>query len=324
MERTLLMTSPKFRGLEAYAQDYLRAHDGRLADYKINGVIEPEELLERVRGAQALVAGPDRVTAQVMDAAGGLKIIHVPGVGYDHVDVDAATQRGIPVCTCAGSNADAVAETALTHMLCLATRAHLANGYLHAGEWKTAGGKRFELTGKALGIVGFGHIGRALARRAAGLGMKLLVFDVFPNEAAAAEFGASFVPFDELIARSDFISLHCPASEKTKNLISKPQLAAMKPTAYLINTARGSLVDTKALLWALDNGEIAGAGLDVFEREPWPEHPFAKYQNVFLTPHMGGVTEESRLSGLQQALEHIVQAFEGGHPDCCVNPRIWE
>lgn len=324
MGRTVLMTSPKFGGLEIYAEKVLAERGFQLADYKISGIIPAQELLQRVRGVQALIAGPDRVTAQVMDAANGLEIIHVPGVGYDHVDLEAATERKIPVCTCAGTNADAVAEMAFTHILCLSTRAHIANAYLHANEWKSVAGPRFELTNKTLGIIGFGHIGRALARRAAGFGMSLLLFDIFPDEIAAKEYGGRFVTFEELISASDFVSLHCPPDKDQKYLISKPQLSAMKPTACLINTARGQLVDTEALIWALDNKEIVGAGLDVFEHEPCPDHPFAGYPNVFLTPHTGGVTEESRLNGLHSALEHIVQVFDGKRPDHCVNPQIWK
>jgi len=253
-----------------------------------------------------------------MDIAQKLEVICVPGVGVDHIDVKGATKRGIAVCNCAGSNKDAVAEMVLAQMMCLSTKVHIANKNMHEGIWKS-GGQRFELKGKTLGVVGAGNIGKALAQKAIGLGMQILFFDVYTDENFSKKYGVRYTSLDELLRVSDFVSLNCPLDEKNIDLISYEAFNIMKSTAFLINAARGKLVNPEALVDALKNKKIAGAGLDAYHEEPMTVNPYKEFDNVIMTPHSAGSTIESKYNAFMMAIENISTVLKGNEPIYCVN-----
>jgi phosphoglycerate dehydrogenase-like enzyme len=269
-------------------------------------------LLRMVPGAAGLIAGPERVSDEVMAAAPLLQVVNAPGVGYDHIDVGAATRRGIVVCTNPGCNHHAVAEMTLGMMLCLARKICPTDRRVRRGEWPTVRG--IELRGKTLGIVGLGRIGKSLATSARGMGMHVLASDTAQDAAFAEQQGVLYVPLSELIPASDFLSLHCPLTPETRGLIDIAALARMKPTAYLINTARGPLVDQAALVAALREGRIAGAGIDVYDTEPLQGNPYAGLDNVVQTPHCAGHSLEAIQSSLEMALENVTRVLRGQEP----------
>lgn len=313
MAHRVLITTSKFRGHGDRARAFLAQHDCELLDHTACEPMDEGRLRELVPGADALIAGPEPVTARVIAAAPTLRAVNAPGVGFDHIDVAAASRRGIAVCTCAGANRYAVAELALGLMIALARDIPGVDRGVRAGGWPRRVGP--ELRGKTLGIVGTGQIGKALAGMARGLGMRLLATDAFPDAAFADAHDLTYVPLPELLAAADFVSLHCPLAPGTRGLIGPATLALMKPTAHLINTARGGLIDEAALLAALRAGRIAGAGLDVFEAEPQAARgPFAALDNVILSSHLGGATVEAVERSLEMALQNVTRVLRGERP----------
>jgi phosphoglycerate dehydrogenase-like enzyme len=258
-----------------------------------------------------------------LDDCNRLKLIQRFGVGYDTVDLDAAAARGIPVANVAGVTSVSVAEYTIGVILSLLRRIPPYDRHVRNGKW--AGGltndRNYELCGRTVGIVGFGAIGRALARRLVGFGVKTLYSDVTscPCE-LEAELHAERVSLDELLTQSDIVTLHVPFTDSTKNLIGKKQLAGMKPTAYLIDAARGGVVDEEALADALNEGSIAGAALDVFAHEPLPAgHPLTTAPNTLLTPHIAGPTYEMQRRVFDFAFANFRRVAEGERPLCVVN-----
>lgn len=274
-------------------------------------------LLELVADAEALIAGPEPVSARVLAAAPRLRIVNAPGVGYDHIDIEAAARRGVAVCICAGSNHYAVAELTLGWMLALARRIPQMDRAVRAGQWPSITGPEFR--SKTLGIVGLGHIGKALALMARGLGMRVLATDAFRDIKFASEHQIDYVPLGRLLREADFVSLHCPLTPQTRGMINDATLAQMKPTAYLLNTARGPLVDEPALADALRAGRSAGAALDVFATEPPGDNPFVGLDNVILGSHRGGATTEAIARSAEVALENVTRALRGERPLYRVN-----
>ncbi len=285
MTYRVLMTSSKFARHGEFARDFLRGHGCALLDRTGQRPMDEAALLGLVPEADALIAGPEPITARVLAAAPRLRVVNAPGVGHDHIDVPAATARGIPVCVCAGCNHHAVAEMALGMMIGLARQLCAVDRAVWAGGWPSATGP--ELRGKTLGIVGLGSIGKSLALLGRGLGMRLLATDAAQDSNFADEHRIEYVPLPRLLAEADFVSLHCPLTPETRGLIGEVALARMKPTAYLINTARGPLVDEAALARVLGERSLAGATLDVFTDEPLGRNPFADLDNVILSAHRG-------------------------------------
>jgi glyoxylate reductase len=283
--------------------------------------LTPEELRKAVEGASAVVSMlHDTIDGSVADAAGpGLRVVANVAVGYDNIDVAALTQRGVVVTNTPGVLTDATAD--LTFGLLLALTRRIAEGdrllrarrpwSFHLGFMLGSG-----LTGKTLGIIGLGQIGQAVARRARAFGMQI-VYSGRSRSAAEAALEARFLPQEELLATADVVSLHCPLTPRTRHLIDAGALAAMKPTAYLVNTTRGPVVDEPALADALIGGEIAGAALDVFEREPEVEPRLLALDNVVLTPHLGSATVETRTEMALLAARNVVSVLAGDGP---VNP----
>jgi D-3-phosphoglycerate dehydrogenase len=255
-----------------------------------------------------------------------LLIVSTNGAGYDTVDVRLCTERGILVVNQSGGNAEAVAEHVIGMMLCLVKRVGESDRALRAGAVTNRanyiGGEAY---GRTIGIVGLGHVGRRVAELAGMLfRMQVLAYDPYLDADTVRKRGAQKVELDELMRRSDFVSINCPLTPETRNLIGAREYALMQPTAYFITTARGSIHDEEALERALRNKKIAGAGLDVWDKEPPPaQHPLMKYDNVLVTPHMAGVTREARARMGQIAAEQMLDALDGKPVPRIINPQVW-
>jgi glyoxylate reductase len=301
-------------------------------DYQINAeerVLSRSELLSRVQGADALLTLlTDKIDAEILDAAGPqLEIIANMAVGFDNIDVQAATQRGILVTNTPGVLTDATADHAWAILFAIARRIPESERYLRAGKFKHWGPLLFlggEVAGKTLGIIGAGRIGSAVAMRSRGFNMQVLYTNRSPKPELERELGARRVSLEELLRESDFVSLHIAMVPETYHLIHAESLRLMKPTAYLINTGRGPLVDEAALAKALKKGEIAGAALDVFENEPAVHPELLKLENAVLTPHTASATTASRSKMATMAAENLLAGLSGMKPPNLVNPLVWK
>ncbi len=301
--------------------------DIQLEVYEENKKIPVGILKSRAKGADVILSLlTDRIDDSVMRAAGKqLKMIANYAVGFDNIDLEAAKKRGIMVTNArAPEVSETVAEHAIALIFALARRIVETDTFTRAGKYKGWGPKMFlgiDVQGKTLGIIGGGAIGEALARRMhAGFGVKILYNDVKPNEKFEKDFGAEFKEKDELLKHSDFVSIHVPLLPSTRHLISERELKLMKKTAYLINTSRGPIVDEKALVVALSHGDIAGAGLDVYECEPLIDcdptdtYELRKLPNVVLTPHTASASIEARQAMSRAAAENILAFLDGKMP----------
>jgi len=283
-----------------------------------DGPLSHEQLVAHVAGKDALVAMvTDRIDRAVIEAGGGLKVIANVGVGYNNIDVAAARERGVVVTNTPDVLTDATADLAWALILGITRRTGEGERMLRAGRWTGWGFEQLlgmELRGRQLGIVGYGRIGRAVAARAAGFGMRL-AFAARPGSAGAGvEPAAEAMPLDRLLSTSDVVSLHVPLRDDTRHLIDQPALARMKRSAYLVNTSRGPVVDEAALVWALKNRLIAGAGLDVYEREPQVEAGLLALENVMLLPHLGSATIDTRTAMARLAVDNVIAVLSGRGP----------
>jgi phosphoglycerate dehydrogenase-like enzyme len=280
-----------------------------------------DRMAEVLSGAAGVVAGSEFYTSAVLDRLADLRIIARSGVGYDAIDVPAATERGILVATTPGGNDWAVADHAFALMLGLCHNIASNDRTSKAGQWKRPVG--VDLWRKTIGIVGLGRTGKGVARRAQGFGMTILANEPAPDREFVAAHNIELVPLDDLMRRSDFVTLHLPSSAETYHLVDEERLSLLRPTAYLINTARGPLVDEAALEKALDEGRLAGAGLDVRETEPPTDTRFSRFDNVILTDHVAGVTQESVYAMSLLACQSIADTLAGREPHGLVNPEAW-
>jgi D-3-phosphoglycerate dehydrogenase len=274
-----------------------------------------------LKGFEAIVVGVQRITREMLQNS-SVKIIAKHGVGVDNIDLEAATELGIPVTVTPNANAVSVAELTIGFIFALSKKLiDLHNNLYQKRQFVSNVG--LELHGKILGIVGFGSIGKEVAKRALCLGMRVLVYDPYVEESNLRELGVEKTELDELLRQSDFVSLHVPLNESTRHLIDREKISLMKRTAYLINTARGGVVDEKALAEAFKSGQIAGAALDVFDVEPLPaDSPFFDCPNVIMTPHVGAHTYEAILRMNMMAAESIVDFFNGKIPKHVVNRDV--
>jgi D-3-phosphoglycerate dehydrogenase len=280
-----------------------------------------EELIDLLRGVDGAIVSTDPFTARVLAAAPQLKAISRTGVGYDAIDVAAATARGIVVTTTPGVNRDAVADLTLALVLCCARKLPENLAEVRRGGWTRHEG--VDLAGKTLGLAGLGTIGKEVAERATAFKMRILAHDIVRDGSFAERHGIAYVPLEDLLRQSDFVSLHLFLSDATRHLINAERLALMKPTAFLINTARGGIVDTAALVEALREKRIAGAALDVVEEEPLSaDSPLRRLDNVYLTPHVGGVTADARRLIGAMAAENLICALTGERPQGIMNPEV--
>ena len=276
-----------------------------------------DEVVKLVRDADVIYTLPaNPLNGDAIRGATKLRMIATMGTGYDNIDVATARERKIPVTFAPGILDETTADGAFALMLAAARRLSESERFLRAGKYR--GWTPFLFLGHdvheaTLGIVGMGRIGKAIARRAFGFRMKILYSDAFRNEAAEKEFGATFVTLDELLAQSDFVTLHVPLMAETRHLIDAKRLRQMKKTAILINASRGPVVDERALAEALRDGVIAGAGLDVYEREPQVEPLLLELENAVLLPHIASASERTRVRMAVRAAENIL-AFLDGKP----------
>jgi D-3-phosphoglycerate dehydrogenase len=319
--RVLLTTSAAGRPLYEVAVSVLEAAGLTVVDTGTEPADEPT-LARLAASADAILATLTPVSAAVIEAGGGVKVIAKVGAGVDNIDLAAATRRGIPVCNTPGANAESVADHVLALMLALARGLLRLDAIARAGRgwepWPPFLGE--ELGGKVLGIVGLGRAGQAVVRRARAFGMECRAFDAHADRLPPAALdGVVLTSLDELLAGADYVSLHVPLSEATRGLIGARELALMKPSAVLINTARGPVVDEDALAQALRDGAIRGAGIDVFGLEPVGDSPLLGLDNVVLSPHVAGMTAEATALARRQAAESIVAALAGETPPRMVN-----
>ena len=278
-----------------------------------------DELLAAAEGSVGVLSNvTEKIDAEFMDAAGsGLKIIANMAVGYDNIDVGAANERGIAVTNTPGVLDETTADTAFMLLLAAARRLGESERTLRAGNWEWWGPKLFvgvDVWGKTLGVVGMGRIGRAVARRGRGFGMEILYHNRSRNEGAENELDARYADLDELLETADFVSIHTPLTEETTHLIGAGELDRMKPTAVLVNTSRGPVVDEEALADALADGRIFAAGLDVYEEEPKVHPKLLELENAVLAPHIGSGSRETRDGMAVLAAENIVAVLSGEGP----------
>ncbi len=277
-------------------------------DYHDTLPISEDVLAQRIREAEVVlnIRSSSRFTARVFAACPELRLLSVWGTGTDHVDLASAAEHGVTVTNTPGVSARSIAEHALALLLAVARRIPEMDGAMRRGAWPR--GRSIELHGKTCGVIGYGAIGRHFAQVAAALGMRTIVWTMHP----ARYPDADFVDLDEIYRTSDVVSLHLRLSGETEHFVGAAQFELMKPTAILINTARGAIVHEEALLHALSTGRIAGAGLDVFAVEPLPPgHALTLLPNVVLTPHCAGITPEALEAGLQMAVDNIWDFLEG-------------
>jgi D-3-phosphoglycerate dehydrogenase len=257
-----------------------------------------------------------------MEAGSGLRVISVHGVGCDNIDLKAATERGIMVCNAPGTNTNAVAELALGLMLASARRIPYADREVKSGRWGQCLGT--ELAGKTLGIVGLGRIGQSLARKAKALGMEVVAYDIWLDRHFMEEERIEILPLDDLLSRSDFVSLNCSLTAETENLLNEGRLKRMKRTAHLINVSRGKVLNEQALERALKEGWIAGAATDVYSLEPPVGSPLLALEGLVTTMHMGAHTHEALAEMGRVAAQNVLDALEGRRPEFLVNSEVWE
>ncbi|TAN32352.1 C-terminal binding protein [bacterium] len=285
---------------------------------------EPEELESLVSDADAILTCFKQVPARVLRAGHRLQVVGRYGIGVDNIDVTAATQLGIIVTNVPAYCLDEVAEHAIALILSLARNVPRYDNGTRAGKWDLKAGRPlYRVAGRTLGIVGFGKIGQTLATKAIGLGLAILAYDPFIDAAAARAHHAEACTLEDLLKRSDYISLHTPLTDSTRHLIDESKLRLMKPSAFLVNTSRGGILDQDSLVKALREGWIAGAGLDVFERDRLPdEHPLLSLPNLIATPHVAFYSEESVLELERKAARNVANVLSGQLPESIVNPAV--
>lgn len=288
---------------------------------------DSDRILDRLIDADAYILRIGKIDRKAIERCEKLKVITRPGVGYDSVDVQAATERGIPVVLCPSANARAVAEHTVALLLACAKNIVESVNETKAGNFGIR--NRYaavDIVDKMLVVLGFGNIGRQVAKLCAALDMKVGVYDPFVKRETAEELG--YVYYENMLdalAAADFVSLHMPSMPSTRGLISAEQFKAMKPTSFFLNAARGDVVDEPALIAALKNGEIAGAGLDVLVEEPFPaDHPFMKMPNVVLTPHMAAQSQETVSKLVTMAAEGTLAVLRGEKWPHVANPEVYD
>ena len=308
-------------------EDYLEAQIREACDViDLDRTAPRAELLEAMPEVEGILLSPRiRADAEFFDASPKLRVMSTTSVGYDPFDIPEATKRGVVVCHTPGVLNAAVANLTMTIILALAQRLFENEAYSRNGDWAKRAprpGLGMDIQGKTLGVVGFGRIGQEVTRRMQALEMRTLWYDIFdtpPPNAPKSEYRS----LNDLLAESDFVSLHTNLDESSRHLIGAEQLALMKPSAFLVNTARGGLVDQAALTEALKAGQIAGAGLDVLESEPPdPDDPIVTLPNVITFPHIASATEETRLAMRELAVQNLLAVLAGERPPAPVNPEV--
>jgi D-3-phosphoglycerate dehydrogenase len=292
----------------------------RAAGHEVDVQLDLSRLLEHIRGAHALIIrSATQVTAEVLDAASDLVVVGRAGIGLDNVDVAAATRRGVMVVNAPQSNIVSAAEHTMALLLACARNVPQAHAALKAGRWERSKWEGVELADKTLGIIGLGRIGKLVAQRAQGFGMRLVAFDPYVSEDRARQMGVDLMSLDDVIAQSDFVTVHLPKTKETKGIIGRDLFAKAKPDLRVINVARGGIVDEDALAQAVRTGQIAGAALDVFDVEPCTDSPLFGLDNIVVTPHLGASTREAQDKAGDTIAEMVKLALAGDFVPFAVN-----
>ena len=291
-----------------------------VGDVEVKTKLPEAELVELIRPFDALVVRSEtKVTRPVIEAGTNLKVVGRAGVGVDNIDIEAATQKGILVVNAPRGNIVAAAEHAIALLMSLARWIPQADSSVKRGEWTRGKFVGVEVRGKTLGIVGLGNVGTEVTKRAQGLEMEVVAFDPAVSPERAEQMNVELLPLDEVLRRADFITIHAPLVDGTRNLLSARQFALVKPTVRLVNAARGGIVDEAALYQALTNGQVAAAALDVFQQEPPGENPLVTLPNVIATPHIGASTAEAQTSVAFDVAEQVAEVLRGELPRYAVN-----
>ncbi len=302
--------------------EFLKRIDGLEIDFSPG--LDIQDACNHIQDCDAvIVRSATSIKGPILDAATRLKVIGRAGIGVDNIDVETATEKGVVVLNTPDANATTTAELAVAHMMSLCRHLPSADRSVRGGEWERSKFLGAELTGKTLGVIGFGTIGRIFASRGLGLNMKVIAHDPFVCADVFAKCGVKSKDLDELLSQSDIVSLHCPLMEKTQGLINAERIALMKPGSRLLNCARGGLIDETALYQALQSGHLAGAALDVYDNEPPKDSPLLQLDNVVFTPHLGASTEEAQVAVGVEISKQIATFLQKGEAINAINlPRI--
>ena len=306
------------------AIDRLRERGWEVVFNKTGGNMTEADLIAALPGIAGAVAGSDKFTAKALAAADRLRVISRVGVGFDAIDTAAATARGVVVTTSPVPELfEAMAEQTIGLMIAVSRQIPYMDRALKSGRWtRVFAPHTFHQT---LGIIGLGRIGKEVAKLAHAFHMHMLCYDVYHDDAFAAQYGIKYVDLPELLREADYVTIHTPLTPQTKGLINRERLSQMKPTAFLINTSRGPVVDEEALYWALSNKVIAGAASDVFEKEPTdPQNPLVKLDNFVGTPHVGGLSLQAIDAMFASAAKSVIDVLEGRKPHLVVNPEVYQ
>ncbi len=309
----VLVTANSYGKYDPDLKASLEAQVGQVVYNKTGKPLSSEQVAALLPGMDGYIAGLDEIDGKALQAADALKVIVRYGVGYDKVDLPAAAEKGIIVSNTPGANSASVAELALGLILMLARQIPTATEALRKGEWPRLPG--LSLSGKTIGILGFGAIGKQLAQRLANFECRLVACDPYPDETFAQKYNVTLVPLGDLIAISDFISLHLPVLPETRDMVNDGFIAAMKPGAFLINTSRGEILDEAALVRGLESGHLRGAALDAFSQEP-PDitNPLLSMPQVICTPHLGAQTDGATNNMGHMALDECLRVLKGEQP----------
>ncbi len=310
------------------ALDILR-QDAKVEVFEgVDNPVPRDTLLSKIRHVDGLICLlTDTIDAEVIDVSGKLKVISNMAVGFNNIDVEEATRRGIYVTNTPGILTETTADCAFALLFAIARRIAEADRHVRAGRWIHAWGPRMfigtDIHGKTLGIIGLGRIGSAIARRAKGFDMNIIYYDVIRRRDLEENLGISFKSLDEVLSEADFVTVHVPLTGETHHMIGQRELSMMKETSYLVNSSRGPVIEQAALHTALKEGIIAGAALDVFEREPLdPSSPLLELDNVVLTPHIASASVETRTKMAVVAANNLVSILRGEKPPNLVNPEV--
>ena len=306
----ILVTPTSFKpGSGGSALELLRSFSENLIFNPKDKPLSEDELIPLLEGCEGYIAGLDFITRKVIENAPALKVISRYGVGVDRVDLEAAKDRKVLVCNTPGVNSNAVADLAFGLLLCIARKVHILDRKTKEGEWPRSNG--FELYGKTMGILGLGAVGKAVAKRASGFSMKIIAYDPFMDWNYAEANGIVAATFDDVVKEADFISLHLPFMEETRNIISGNVMKSMKRGVIILNTARGGLIDEDAACELLKSGHLGGLGLDAFTTEPPGASPFFGFENVVVTPHTGAHTIEALAAMAELSVKNLIEVLSG-------------
>lgn len=309
----VILTTPRSFGGCKKAQDLLKEAGHELKVLKPEKPYTAKELSILMEGVDALIAGLDEINSAVIEAgASTLKVIARNGAGYNNIDLETAKKHGVTVTVAPGANSLSVCELAFALMMGLARKVHVMDAVIRDGKWTRVPGS--ELFGKTIGVMGTGAIGSHLIQRCAAFGMKVLAYDLYPKEELVTKYGVQYVGLEEIYTEADYISLHLPSLPETQGMINADVISRMKKGAFIINTARGELIDENALFDALESGHLGGAGLDAFSSEPFTDKRFWELPNVIMTPHTGSFTAESVERTNVAAAEEVLRVLGNEAP----------